>query len=76
MKSGTDQILINRLADAAREGRISRRSFMNYSLAAGMSASAATGLWGTQARAEPKRGGKYRVAQHDGNTTDTLDPGQ
>ena len=76
MKSGTDQILINRLADAAPEGRISRRSFMNYSLAAGMSASAATGLWGTQARAEPKRGGKYRVAQHDGNTTDTLDPGQ
>ncbi len=71
-----DQMMIDRLADAAREGRISRRSFMNYSMAAGMTASAATGLWGTSAKAEPKRGGKYRMAQHDGNTSDTHDPGK
>ncbi|MEO3416563.1 ABC transporter substrate-binding protein [Roseovarius sp. CAU 1744] len=71
-----DQMLIDRLADAAREGRISRRSFMNYSVAAGMTASAATGLWGTSARAEPKRGGTFRIAQHDGNTADQMDPGQ
>ncbi|MEM0950145.1 MAG: ABC transporter substrate-binding protein [Pseudomonadota bacterium] len=70
-----DQMMIDRLADAARDGRISRRSFMHYSVAAGMTASAATGLWGTAAKAEPKRGGKYRVAQHDGNTSDTHDPG-
>ena len=43
MTKRTDQLLIDRLAEAAREGKISRRSFMNYSLAAGMSASAATG---------------------------------
>ena len=71
-----DKQMMDRLAEAAREGKISRRSFMNYSLAAGMTTSAATGLWGTSARAEPKRGGKYRVAQHDGNTSDQHDPGQ
>jgi len=71
-----DQMMIDRLADAARQGKISRRSFMNYSLAAGMTTTAATGLWGTTANAEPKRGGKYRVAQHDGNTSDQHDPGK
>jgi len=70
-----DQMMIDRLADAAREGRISRRSFMNYSMAAGMTASAATGLWGTSAKAEPKRGGTWRLAQHDGNSSDNHDPG-
>ncbi len=70
-----DQVMIDRLADAAREGKISRRSFMNYSVAAGMTASAATGLWGTSAKAAPQRGGKFRVAQHDGNTSDSHDPG-
>ncbi len=74
MNKFTDQALIDRLAEAAREGRISRRSFMNYSLAAGMTATAATGLWTTSARAEPKRGGTFRIAQHDGNTVDSLDP--
>jgi len=70
-----DQVLIDRLADAAREGKISRRSFMNYSMAAGLSASAATGLWGTSAQAAPSRGGHFRLGSHDGNTSDTHDPG-
>ena len=38
MKNVNDQILMDRLAEAAREGRISRRSFMNYSMAAGITA--------------------------------------
>ena len=67
--------LIDKLADAARTGRISRRSFMNYSMAAGMTASAATGLWGTSAKAAPTRGGTFRLGAHDGNTSDTHDPG-
>ncbi|UWP88848.1 ABC transporter substrate-binding protein [Aliiroseovarius crassostreae] len=70
-----DQQLINRLADAARTGGISRRSFMHYSLAAGMSASAATGLWTTKAYAAPQKGGTFRWGIHDGNTGDTHDPG-
>ncbi len=76
MSKSTDQRMIDHLAAAAREGKISRRSFMNYSVAAGMTASAATGLWGTSAKAEPKRGGTFRIAQHDGNTSDQHDPGK
>ncbi len=75
MPKTKDQILINRLADAARDGKISRRSFMNTSMAAGMTASAATGLWGTSAKAAPTRGGTFRLGAHDGNTSDTHDPG-
>ena len=76
MSNSENKMLLDRLAEAARTGSVSRRSFMNYSMAAGMTASAATGLWGTSAKAEPKRGGKYRMAQHDGNTSDQHDPGQ
>ena len=75
MRQNVDKSLINKIENAAREGSISRRSFMNYSIAAGMTTTAATGLWGTSAKAAPKRGGKLRVAQHDGNTTDQFDPG-
>jgi len=75
MTNKDNQILIDRLADAARDGKISRRSFMNYSMAAGMTASAATGLWGTSAKAAPSRGGTFRLGSHDGNTGDTHDPG-
>ncbi len=70
-----DQILIDKLTDAARSGKISRRSFVHYSIAAGMTASAATGLWSTSAKAAPKRGGTFRLGAHDGNTSDTHDPG-
>lgn len=69
------EFLIDKLADAARTGGISRRSFMHYSLAAGMTASAATGLWTTSAQAAPTRGGTFRLGAHDGNTSDTHDPG-
>ncbi|MEO0567822.1 MAG: ABC transporter substrate-binding protein [Pseudomonadota bacterium] len=71
-----DQILLDRLADAARAGKISRRSFMHYAAAAGVTTTTATGLWTSSANAAPKQGGKYRMAQHDGNTSDQHDPGQ
>lgn len=75
MTDSDSRLMMDRLADAAREGKISRRSFMNYAMAAGMTTSAATGLWGTTAKAAPSRGGTFRLAQHDGNTSDTHDPG-
>jgi len=75
MKKSNDQIMLDRLAEAAREGRISRRSFMNYSMAAGMTATTATGLWTKAAAAQPKSGGTFRVGIHDSNTSDTHDPG-
>jgi peptide/nickel transport system substrate-binding protein len=66
-----DQQLIDRIAEEARQGRISRREFMNYSLAAGLTATTATGLWTTKASAQPKSGGTFRWGLHDGNSSDT-----
>ena len=70
-----NQKLIDRIAEEARNGRISRRDFMNYSLAAGLTATTATGLWTTKASAQPKSGGTFRWGLHDGNSSDTHDPG-
>lgn len=70
-----NQILIDRIAEGARQGRISRRDFMHYSLAAGLTATTATGLWGTSVSAQPKSGGNFRWGLHDGNTSDNHDPG-
>ncbi len=70
-----NQKMIDRLADAARTGSISRRSFMHYSAAAGVTASAATGLWTSSANAAPQRGGTFRFGVHDGNSADSHDPG-
>ncbi len=70
-----DQDLINRIADGARTGRISRRDFMSYSAAAGLATAGATSLWTTSARAQAQRGGTFRWGIHDGNTGDTHDPG-
>src|SRR6056297_3600819 len=67
--------LIDRLADEAKRGRINRRDFMNYSMAAGLATTTATGLWTSAAAAQPSRGGTFRWGIHDGNTSDTHDPG-
>ncbi len=70
-----DTLIIDRIANAARTGRITRRDFMHYAIATGMTASAATGLWTTSAKAQPKSGGTFRVGMHDSNTADTHNPG-
>ena len=75
MTNVKDQILLDRLADAARSGSISRRSFMNTAMAAGITSTAATGLWTSSAKAAPTSGGTFRLGAHDGNTGDTHDPG-
>ena len=68
--------LIDRMAVEAKRGRLSRRDFMHYAMAAGVTASAAGGLWTSKAAlAAPKRGGTFRLGTHDGNTSDTHDPG-
>lgn len=73
--SKTDKSLMNRIAEAARSGRISRRDFIQTATIAGVSATTATGLWTTAASAQPKPGGTFRWGIHDGNTGDTHDPG-
>lgn len=53
---------------------LSRRAFMERSLAAGLTVSAATSLWGKAAMATPKKGGALRIGMADGATTDSWDP--
>jgi peptide/nickel transport system substrate-binding protein len=67
--------LMRNIEDAARKGKLPRREFIKYSVAAGLAASTASGLWVDKAYAAPKRGGTFRWGIHDGNTSDTHDPG-
>jgi len=75
MNNRRDDDLMKKLSEAARTGAISRRSFMYNAMAAGLTASLATGAWTRSAKAEPKRGGTFRVASHDGSASDSHDPG-
>ncbi|MGX5849198.1 ABC transporter substrate-binding protein [Mesorhizobium sp. PL10] len=65
---------IDRLAEEARKGRLTRRDFMHYSIAAGLAVTTASGLWTKAAAAEPKKGGTLKYATHDSNTGDSHDP--
>lgn len=55
-------------------GKLSRRDFMSFAIASGITVAAANALFVTAARAEPKRGGHFRHGCAHGATTDTLDP--
>lgn len=66
---------IEKISTEARRGKMSRRDFMQYAVAAGVAATSASSLWTSDvAAATPQRGGVFRAGLHDGNTTDTLDP--
>lgn len=73
----TNQFVLDRIIAAGRDRRITRRSFMGHATAAGLTATAATGLWTNAVSAmTPSQGGTFRVAIHDANTSDVMDPGQ
>ncbi len=65
---------LNQLTELARSGRVDRRGFMTGALALGVTLPAATSLWSSTARAQPKKGGHFRLALGSGSTTDSLDP--
>lgn len=68
--------LIEHMTADGRRGRLSRRSFIQFAVAAGMTVSSASALWSSGVlAATPKKGGKFRLGSHDGNTSDTHDPG-
>jgi peptide/nickel transport system substrate-binding protein len=54
---------------------LSRREFIQRAIAAGIAVSTAEGMFAAMARAEPKKGGRFRLAVGSGSTSDTLDPG-
>ncbi len=64
------------LTQSTKSGNMKRRDFMHFAIVAGITASTASGLWTSEvAAATPKKGGKFRLGVHDGNTSDSLDPG-
>jgi len=64
------------LTQDAKSGKLGRRDFMRFAVAAGMTIPLASGLWTSEvAAATPKKGGKFRLGVHDSNTSDTYDPG-
>ncbi len=63
-----------RLTALAKAGKLSRREFMVGAIAAGVTASTASTMFTSIARAEPKAGGHLRVGLGHGATTDSLDP--
>jgi peptide/nickel transport system substrate-binding protein len=77
MTDKSNQRLIETIIAEARRGRLSRRNFMHFAIAAGVATTTASGLWTTRAAAAtPKKGGKFRLGVHDGNTSDIHDPGK
>ncbi|MEM8795102.1 MAG: ABC transporter substrate-binding protein [Pseudomonadota bacterium] len=75
MTDDSKKTMIDKMAEEARTGRLSRRDFMTYTAAAGLTATTAMGLLTRPAKAAPKKGGIFKVGSHDGNTSDTHDPG-
>jgi peptide/nickel transport system substrate-binding protein len=59
---------------AAGQGKLSRRDFMQFAVAGGMTIAAATTMFATAVRAAPKKGGAFKVGVGHGQTTDSLDP--
>jgi peptide/nickel transport system substrate-binding protein len=59
---------------AVGQGKLSRRDFMQFTMASGLTLAASQGLFAQAARAEPKKGGNFKVGCGHGQTTDSLDP--
>jgi peptide/nickel transport system substrate-binding protein len=59
---------------AVARGKLSRRDFMQYAMAGGVSLAAAGTLFSTAARSQAKPGGHFRVGLGHGSTTDSFDP--
>jgi peptide/nickel transport system substrate-binding protein len=59
---------------AVTKGKLSRRDFVQFAVAGGLTIAAADRLFVTAARAQAKPGGNFRAGIGHGATTDTFDP--
>lgn len=66
---------IDQLSKLYRQGRVSRRTFMQGAVAMGLTISAASTLAVRAEAATPTMGGHMRIGMGHGSTTDSLDPG-
>ena len=65
---------LKRMKRLAGKGRMSRRDFIQLSLAAGFTVAAANQMFVKAVSAAPKKGGSFRLGTGHGSTTDSLDP--
>jgi len=65
---------LDKASELATEGKMGRREFMQISLAAGVTAVAATANFDKALAATPKSGGTFIQALTGGGSSDTLDP--
>jgi peptide/nickel transport system substrate-binding protein len=65
---------VDRASKLAAAGKLSRREFVEFAVASGLTATVADTMFNAAARAEPKRGGLMRMALGHGATSDSLDP--
>ena len=66
---------LEKMKSLAAKGKVSRREFIQYALATGMTVAAADTLFVKAVQAAPKKGGFARIALAHGATTDSMDPG-
>jgi len=66
---------IDQLSKLYRQGRVSRRTFMQGAVALGLTISAASTMAVRAEAATPKKGGIMRIGMGHGSTTDSLDSG-
>ena len=66
---------LKQAAKLAGRGKISRREFTQLALASGLTLAAANTMFTNAARAEPKKGGTFKLGLAHGATTDSMDPG-
>jgi peptide/nickel transport system substrate-binding protein len=59
---------------AVGAGKLSRRDFMAFTMASGMTLAASQMMFAQAARAEAKKGGTFKAGIGHGQTTDSLDP--
>ena len=67
----------HKLASAQRAvglGKLSRRDFMQFTMASGLTLAASQAMFASAARAAPKKGGAFKMGCGHGQTTDSLDP--
>ena len=67
-------LTLDKMQMLASKGKMSRRDFVQLSLAAGFTVAAAKDMFVSAVRAEPKDGGFFRIGTGHGSTTDSLDP--
>ncbi len=70
------ELKVDSLKKSYKEGKISRRAFMEGSLALGLTVPAATAFTDKVYAATPKKGGRFTQALTGGATSDVLDPAE